>query len=77
VPVLTPLELAMALGDAEWGVTQYSLDIQDFLPTVAAVPATIMRDKNLEVDDEDADAPYFSLSRAATSRLQPRQKEST
>jgi diphthamide biosynthesis protein 2 len=61
VPVLTPLELAMALGDAEWGVTQYSLDIQDFLQTAAAVPATIMRNKNLEDEDEDADAPYFSL----------------
>jgi diphthamide biosynthesis protein 2 len=58
VPVLTPLELAMSLGDAEWGVTQYSLDIQDYLQAAAAVRVPTAGDNE---EDVDADAPYFSL----------------
>jgi len=66
VPVLTPLELVMALGDAEWGVTQYSLDIQDFLETAAAAApgestALTNDDEDDAPEDDDADAPYFSL----------------
>lgn len=58
VPVITPLELDMALGNTEWGV--YSLDFNDFL--------NIHTDRQGQCacidsnDDDDADAPYFSLA---------------
>jgi diphthamide biosynthesis protein 2 len=78
VPVLTPLELAMALGDAEWGVTQYSLDIQDYLQAAAAVPAVTTGDNdNQEEEDVDADAPYFSLVTGRYESKAPAQTEDT
>jgi diphthamide biosynthesis enzyme Dph1/Dph2-like protein len=80
VPVLTPLELAMALGDAEWGVTQYSLDIQDYLQAAAAaaVPTVVVGDSdNQEAEDVDADAPYFSLVTGRYESKAPAQIEDT
>jgi diphthamide biosynthesis protein 2 len=78
VPVLTPLELAMALGDAEWGVTQYSLDIQDYLQAAAAVPTvTAGDDDDPEEEDVDADAPYFSLVTGRYESKAPAQIEDT
>jgi diphthamide biosynthesis protein 2 len=78
VPVLTPLELAMALGDAKWGVTQYSLDIQDYLQAAAAVPTVTAGDKsNQDEEDVDADAPYFSLVTGRYESSAPAQAEDT
>ena len=58
VPVITPLELDMALGNTDWGV--YSLDYNDFLEMSQTRQGKIRNDDG-EVDD-DADAPYFSLA---------------
>lgn len=49
VPVITPLELSVALGTMEWG--KYSLDPQTFLDQ-SLVPTDVI--------DHD-DAPYFSM----------------
>jgi diphthamide biosynthesis protein 2 len=58
VPVITPLELDMALGNTEWGV--YSLDYNDFLNIHANRQGQVA---SIDADgDEDADAPYFSLA---------------
>ena len=54
VPVITPLELDIALGNLEWGSTAYSLDYNDFL--------SIQQDRPAQDDTAgDVDAPYFSL----------------
>ncbi|KAI2506570.1 hypothetical protein MHU86_7885 [Fragilaria crotonensis] len=54
VPVITPLELDIALGNKEWG--DYTLDYVDFL---ANAQDRIPVDTNDDTDDNDA--PYFSL----------------
>lgn len=80
VPVLTPLELAMALGDAEWGVTQYSLDIQDYLQAAAAAPTVTVTagdNDNQEDKEEDTDAPYFSLVTGRYESKAPAQTQDT
>jgi len=51
VPVITPLELDMALGNVEWG--SYSLDYNDFLAQ--------QQEKQPITTTENEDAPYFSL----------------
>ncbi|KAG7373078.1 DPH2: diphthamide biosynthesis protein 2 [Nitzschia inconspicua] len=56
VPVITPMELEIALGNLEWGTEPYSLDCQDILRRVRQ---SIDNDENGE--KEDTDAPYFSL----------------
>jgi diphthamide biosynthesis protein 2 len=64
VPVITPLELDIALGNLTWGAQAYSLDCQDVLQY-----NNNHHDHNVEAgeqesngdDDEDEDAPYFSL----------------
>ena len=71
VPVITPLELDMALGNTEWG-DGYSLDYNDFLKNKSsairtneeATTTTTTGGADLGDDnnnDDDADAPYFSL----------------
>ena len=57
-PILTPLEVAMALGGIEWGTLPYSLDANDFLRETANIVKT-SADKTAEADD-DSDAPYFN-----------------
>jgi diphthamide biosynthesis protein 2 len=52
VPVITPLELDIALGNAEWGF--YSLNYSEFLRRKEGETAGA-------VTEEDADAPYYSL----------------
>ena len=53
VPVITPLELDIALGNVEWGF--YSLDYNDFL-------AKQQQDERLSTTtSDDDDSPYFSL----------------
>ena len=62
VPVITPLELDIALGNKEWG--DYSLDYADFLANAKdRVPVVAKGDDGADNDDDDDDddAPYFSL----------------
>jgi hypothetical protein len=54
LPVITPLELDIALGNLTWGAQSYSLDCQDVLGYRSTDKA------EMESDDDD-DAPYFSL----------------
>jgi diphthamide biosynthesis protein 2 len=60
VPVITPLELDIALGNLGWGEQEYSLDCHDILArSMTSAGAT---QEDLEGSDEDdPDAPYFSL----------------
>jgi diphthamide biosynthesis protein 2 len=55
VPVITPLELDIALGNLTWGAQAYSLDCQDVLGYSST-------DKAEMESDVDGDAPYFSLA---------------
>jgi diphthamide biosynthesis protein 2 len=59
-PVITPLELSMALGLVEWGTVQYSLDTLDYL-ALASSSAKSMPHKDDNAKGDDDDAPYFSL----------------
>jgi diphthamide biosynthesis protein 2 len=52
VPVITPLELDIALGHVDWGSMAYSLDYNDFLA---------MKRSPAKTGDDDEDSPYFSL----------------
>eukprot|EP00934_Nitzschia_sp_Nitz4_P003675 Nitzschia sp. Nitz4//scaffold11_size288233//274391//276061//NITZ4_000824-RA/size288233-processed-gene-0.256-mRNA-1//-1//CDS//3329534224//3665//frame0 len=56
VPVITPLELDVALGNLEWGGQAYSLDCQDIL-----IRGDDKRAESTGDDDEEDDAPYYSL----------------
>ena len=57
-PVITPLELDIALGNMEWGEQVYSLDCHDILKyDKQPSPNNTEQQHN----DDDADAPYFSL----------------
>jgi diphthamide biosynthesis protein 2 len=56
VPVITTLELDIALGNVEWGSTAYSLDYNDFLATQRSWSVGLVGN-----EDDDEDAPYFSL----------------
>jgi diphthamide biosynthesis protein 2 len=58
VPVITPLELDIALGNVEWG--PYSLNYNDFLAQQAE-RATTTSTTASDDDDDEEDAPYFSL----------------
>ena len=53
VPVITPLELDIALGNVEWG--SYSLNYSEFLQRKEG------ETDGASVAEEDADAPYYSL----------------
>jgi len=52
VPVITPLEVDICLGNTEWG--EYSLDYNDFIRTTQGR-------SNQEDSNHVDDAPYFSL----------------
>lgn len=56
VPVITPLELDIALGNVEWG--DYSLDYNTFLELASNRTTGAAAGMS---DDDDNDAPYFSL----------------
>jgi diphthamide biosynthesis protein 2 len=76
VPIITPLELLFALGMAEWGSIDYSLDVKDFLSLYAkqrAVPNAAGDDHHEEEEDDD-DTPYFSL---ITGTLESRKNNRT
>jgi diphthamide biosynthesis protein 2 len=65
VPIITPLELTMALGLVEWGSVAYSLDSHDYL-----LRQQQQQDNNVnkgdgaavtsDDEDNDSDAPYFN-----------------
>jgi len=59
VPVVTPLELDVALGNLEWGAQAYTLDCQDVLEFVPSESNEKL--KGSEGGGDDEDAPYFSL----------------
>lgn len=74
VPVITPMELEMALDASravQWGTLAYSLDCQDVMirqqqhsngTTGAIKDQDVIQDGDEGMDnDDDTDAPYFSL----------------
>lgn len=70
VPIITPLELHMALGEGgpevQWGECDYSLDYSDFLAKYEQNGDAQQVANNSEVElethsDDDEDAPYFSM----------------
>lgn len=60
VPVITPLELCMALGVTEWGSIDYSLDTRDFIELLSK-PLPDKRNDSFSLDDNDIDKPFFSI----------------
>ena len=60
VPIITPLELEIALGHFSWGEKPYSLDCQDVLEYLPK-EETLQSGDEQEEDESDEDAPYFSL----------------
>lgn len=67
-PILTPLEVYMALGELEWGSAPYTLDSRDFLKETRdaiEVSENVGGKDGENNDDEeeegDEDAPYFNL----------------
>lgn len=81
-PVITPLELVMALGIVEWGKVPYSPDSQDYLNILTESrnikPVCSDNGGNDESDGggaDDDDAPYFSpitgRYEARSSRARP------
>ena len=70
VPIITPLELTMALGLVEWGSVAYSLDSHDYLlqqhgnivnkGSEGARAAASAEQEELDEEDNDRDAPYFN-----------------
>ncbi|CAJ1944225.1 unnamed protein product [Cylindrotheca closterium] len=68
VPIITPLELEIALGHFSWGEKAYSLDCQDVLEYLPPKEESSSKATKADGDgqdgdetDEDEDAPYFSL----------------
>jgi diphthamide biosynthesis protein 2 len=72
LPIVTPLELEIALGQKDWSLAEYSLDYNDVLlnvtPTKDAenntgTKQTTTQDgfSSEQDDDDDGDEPYFSL----------------
>jgi diphthamide biosynthesis protein 2 len=57
-PVITPLELDVALENLAWGAEAYSLDCQDVLHYYNHTTTTTDAASD---EEEDEDAPYFSL----------------
>ena len=52
-PVITPMELEIAMGKLNWAEQPYSLDCQDVLRSAS---------NSADEDDSDDDTPYFSLA---------------
>eukprot|EP00536_Pseudo-nitzschia_multiseries_P008488 jgi/Psemu1/198282/e_gw1.216.45.1 len=62
IPVITPMELEIALENLQWGMQAYSLDCQDVM--LRNDTAEENADTNDNDDDDlndDSDAPYFSM----------------
>ena len=58
LPVVTPMELSVALGILEWGQQPYSLDCEDVLARSQQEASPRNEDDN---DNDSYDAPYFSM----------------
>ncbi len=56
IPVITPMELEIALDHKQWGMQAYSLDCQDVM--MIRQPDD---EKSNDEDSVDSDAPYFSM----------------
>ena len=78
-PILTPLEVSMALGVTGWGSVPYSLDRLDFLDHAAVSSAATTRPSQSNLQDDDDvdsdDAPYFSLVTGRFESAPIRQRE--
>lgn len=61
IPVVTPMELSIALGLVEWGSEQYSLDTRDYLSVASTAVKPSSKNGDTGNEDGDGDAPYFSL----------------
>jgi diphthamide biosynthesis protein 2 len=66
VPILTPLELLMALNSTNndeiaWGSRPYSTHPQDYWKAYQSIQSKNHERKNMCDDDSDQDVPYFSL----------------
>jgi diphthamide biosynthesis protein 2 len=68
-PVITPMELEIALGKLNWADKPYSLDCQDVLKSVDGNT----NGEGADNDDTEDDTPYFSL---ATGRMMQCQRNS-
>lgn len=75
VPIITPCELLVALGITDWSTSVYSMQPCDFWDSVASLfqkasikrrmkeseSALIATETDFDCEDDDDDAPYFSL----------------
>mmetsp|Transcript_29778 Transcript_29778/g.72119 ORF Transcript_29778/g.72119 Transcript_29778/m.72119 type:complete len:567 (+) Transcript_29778:133-1833(+) len=68
-PVITPMELEIALGKLNWAEQPYSLDCQDVLRSAGG--NTTSNGTSDDEGDSDDDTPYFSL---ATGKLIQKQR---
>lgn len=73
IPVITPMELEIALDKMQWGMQTYSLDCQDFMLR-RAEEASKEKEENGAGDEDsiDSDAPYFSM---VTGRYESRKQK--
>lgn len=73
IPVITPMELEIALDKMQWGMQTYSLDCQDFMLR-RAEEANKEKEENGAGDEDsiDSDAPYFSM---VTGRYESRKQK--
>lgn len=68
-PVITPMELEIALGKLNWAEQPYSLDCQDVLRSAGG--NTTSNGTSDDEGDSDDDTPYFSL---AAGKLMQKQR---
>lgn len=66
IPIITPLELHMALGqggpEVQWGECDYSLDYSDFLAKYTSEVGSIHQtNSNSQDEGDEDDTPYFSM----------------
>jgi diphthamide biosynthesis protein 2 len=61
VPIITPLELCMALNVVQWGSVDYCLDVKEYLSVISKSKNGNRTNDVDSNDDNDSDAPYFSL----------------
>jgi diphthamide biosynthesis protein 2 len=57
-PIITPFELQLALSNSEEWTGQFKTDFHEVLQTIEDTTKSL---ENEDVDEEDADQPYFSL----------------
>ena len=73
IPVITPMELEIALDKMQWGMQAYSLDCQDFMLRRAEDESKENEGEDAgDEDSVDSDAPYFSM---VTGRYESRKQK--